>query len=116
MSVKRRFAGLSGADLNVFHANNENRVLAFHRWVIDRGEDVVVVSLSETTYYGYHLGFPTEGRWQEVFNSNVYDNWVNPWVAGNGGGVYANALGQHGLPAAATIVIPANSIVVFARN
>ncbi len=117
MGVKRRFAGLSGAGLNVFHASNENRVLAFHRWDTDRGEDVVVVvSLSETTYYGYHLGFPAAGHWREVFNSDVYDGWVNPWVVGNGGGIYANAPGQHGLPAFATIVIPANSIVVFARG
>jgi len=30
------------------------------------------------------------GRWLEVFNSDVYDNWVNPIVAGNQGAVEAS--------------------------
>jgi len=46
----------------------------------------------------------------------VYDNWVNPWVAGNGGGIWANGGPLHGVPASAGIVIPANSILVFARD
>jgi 1,4-alpha-glucan branching enzyme len=55
------------------------------------------------------------GYWREVFNSDVYDNWVNPWVAGNGGGLHADGGPLHGLPASASIVIPANSIVLFAK-
>jgi 1,4-alpha-glucan branching enzyme len=60
------------------------------------------------------LGFPGTGFWAEVFNSDVYDNWVNPIVAGNGSGV--NASGVHGLPCSASIVIPAKGFVVFARD
>jgi 1,4-alpha-glucan branching enzyme len=41
---------------------------------------------------------------------------VNPWVAGNGGGIWANGGPMHELPASATIVIPANSVLVFARD
>ena len=62
------------------------------------------------------LGFPGPGRWLEVFNSDVYDNWVNPIVAGNGGGIDANGGPLHGLPNSASIVIPANGFVVFARD
>jgi len=81
------------------------------------GRDVVVVaSLNENTFSSYELGFPRPGHWLEVFNSDVYDNWVNPWVAGNGGGIWANGGPLHGLPASAGIVIPANSILVFARD
>jgi 1,4-alpha-glucan branching enzyme len=50
-----------------------------------------------------------------VFNSDVYDNWVNPIVAGNGGGTVASDSPMHGLPASASIVIPANGFVVFAH-
>jgi 1,4-alpha-glucan branching enzyme len=62
------------------------------------------------------LGFPQSGQWLEVFNSDVYQNWLNPWVAGNGGSVFAGGAGKHGLPSSAAIVIPANSISVFARD
>jgi 1,4-alpha-glucan branching enzyme len=102
--------------VNVFHVHNQNRVLAFHRWIEGAGEDVVVVmSLNDSTFWSYDLGFPGGGRWREVFNSDYYDHYPNPWVAGNGGGIDAFGAGMHRLPASATIVIPANSVLVFAR-
>lgn len=116
LAVRNRLEGLRGSGLNVFHTHNENRILAFHRWIPGEGHDVVVVaSLKESTFYDYEIGFPGGGYWREVFNSDVYDNWVNPSVAGNGGGVYSNGLGMHNLPSSAKITIPANSVVIFAR-
>lgn len=94
-----------------------NRVLAYQRWVPWVGRDVIVVaSLNESTLYGYRIPFPAQGAWYEVFNSDVYENWVNPQVAGNGGGVQASGTPLNGLPASAEIVIPANSLLVFARD
>jgi 1,4-alpha-glucan branching enzyme len=91
-------------------------VLAFQRWLEGTSHDVVVAAtLSETTWYNYAVGFPFPGPWKEIFNSDVYDNWVNPIVAGNGGGVSALGPSKHGLPAVAGIVIPANGLVVFVR-
>ena len=77
---------------------------------------MVAVSLSESNWYNYQAGFPGGGHWLEVFNSDVYDNWVNPTVAGNGGGVDASGGPLHGLPASAGITIPANGFVIFARD
>ena len=62
------------------------------------------------------IPFPSRGEWLEVFNSDVYDNWVNPVVAGNGGGCGRIAGPRNGLPASAAITIPANSLLVFARD
>jgi 1,4-alpha-glucan branching enzyme len=45
----------------------------------------------------------------------VYDNWVNPIAAGNGGRIDANGSGLNGLSASATIVVPANSFLVFSK-
>ena len=79
---------LRGDNVNAFHVHDQNRVIAFHRWLEDTGNDVIVVAtLAETTWYNYAIGFPFPGPWMEVFNSDVYDNWVNPMVAGNGGGI-----------------------------
>lgn len=116
IALRRRFEGLSRGSINIFHCHNPTRVLAFHRWIEGRGGDVVVAaSLSETTYYGYAMGFPMSGRWVEVFNSDVYDNWVNPAASGNGGNVFAGGPAMHGLPSSAEIVLPANGIVIFSR-
>jgi len=107
---------LRGENVNAFHVHDENRVIAFHRWLEGTGNDVIVVAtLAETTWYDYAIGFPYPGTWAEIFNSDVYDNWVNPQVAGNGGGITASGAPLHGFQGSANIVIPANGMVVFAR-
>jgi 1,4-alpha-glucan branching enzyme len=108
---------LRGEGFAVTHIHDENRVLVFQRWIPGVGRDVlVVVSLDENTKYGYEIGFPAGGRWNEVFNSDVYEHWVNPNTRGNGGGVGAHGSPLHNLPASAALTIPANSILVFARD
>jgi 1,4-alpha-glucan branching enzyme len=105
---------LTSDSVRVFHVHDQNRVIAFHRWVEDVGCDIVVVaSLCEQTYYEYAIGFPRSGAWREIFNSDVYDGWVNPSVAGNGGAVHAGGVSMHGFDTSCGIVIPANGIVVF---
>jgi len=117
LALRAQRPGFTGEGMNVFHVHDTNRVLAYHRWVPGEAHDiVVVVSLNESTYWSYELGFPIAGHWREIFNSDVYDNWVNPMVAGNGGGVEASGAPLHSLPASAAVVIPANSVVVFARE
>jgi 1,4-alpha-glucan branching enzyme len=113
---------LRSEGLNVFYTHDADRVIAFQRWVQGAGQDVVVVAtLNEATWWGYRLGFPSTGRWVEVFNSDAYDSCnangvsVNPQVAGNAGGVTAEPVPMHGLPASACVVIPANGVVVFAK-
>lgn len=107
---------LRGDNVNPFHVHDQNRVIAFHRWLENTGNDVIVVAtLAETNWYNYGIGFPHAGSWTEVFNSDVYDNWVNPTVGGNGGGIMADGGPLHGFAASANIVIPANGVVVFAR-
>jgi 1,4-alpha-glucan branching enzyme len=117
IALRRHQPALRGEAINVFHVHNGNRVIAFQRWVVGTGRDVVIVaSLNESTWWSYTLGFPGPGRWLEVFNSDVYDHWVNPLVAGNGTGVDASGPPLHGVPCSANIVIPANGFVVFARD
>jgi 1,4-alpha-glucan branching enzyme len=117
IGLRHRQPALSGEGCRIIHSHNENRVLVFQRWVEGVGRDVVVAaSLNERTWYGYQVGFPSGGRWLEVFNSDVYENWVNPQGSGNGGSVDASGPGIHGLPASAYITIPANGLLVFAKE
>jgi 1,4-alpha-glucan branching enzyme len=121
--LRNSHPGLRGEGLNVFYTSAPDRVIAFQRWVVDAGQDVVVAAtLSESTWWGYRVGFPSAGRWVEVFNSDAYDSCnangvsVNPQVAGNAGGVTADWVPLHGLAASATVVIPANGVVVFVKG
>jgi 1,4-alpha-glucan branching enzyme len=108
--------GLRGQGFAVLHVHDTNRVLAFHRWVEGVGDDVIVVAhLATFNRFDYRIGFPGGGEWREVFNSDVYENWVNPDVIGNGGRVFADAQPAHGLAHSAALTLPANSLLVFAR-
>jgi 1,4-alpha-glucan branching enzyme len=115
--IRRRLPGLRGESINVYYVHEIDRIIAYHRWIEGVGRDVVVVcSLNESTFWSYDLGFPQPGQWLEVFNSDVYERWVNPWTAGNRGSIVASGPDRHSLPSSATIVIPANSVVIFARD
>ncbi len=116
LGVRRRLPALHGSGFRVTHVHDQNRVLAFHRWVEGEGRDVMVLlHLSNFTRVGYQIGVPGEGTWREVFNSDVYENWVNAGVAGNNGRIVANAQPLHGFGYSAGLVLPANSILIFAR-
>lgn len=116
IALRRREPALTGQGFRVVHAHDQNRVLAFHRWVEGVGRDALVVAhLGNASRYGYRIGLPGDGFWREAFNSDVYENWVNPNVAGNGGGIFADAAPMHGFDWSASLVLPANSILVFTR-
>jgi 1,4-alpha-glucan branching enzyme len=105
---------LRGQSINPYYSNNNDRVIAFHRWIDGQGLDVVVVaSLNDNPFFGYQLGFPQNGRWAELFNSDVYDNWVNPLAVGNNGAIFVNGGPMHDLPYSTSITIPPRSILVF---
>jgi 1,4-alpha-glucan branching enzyme len=119
MWLRRKHPALRGEGINVFHVNNDNRVIAIHRWLPGIGRDIVVVaSLNEGTFYdhSYRIGFPGGGHWNELFNSDINDQWANPNAQGNPGGVTACQPEWDGLPASAGITVPANSILLFSRD
>jgi 1,4-alpha-glucan branching enzyme len=117
LSLRHRQPALRSEGLATISMDDYNRVLAYQRWIPGTGRDVIVVaSLNESNLNGYQIPFPSGGHWFEVFNSDVYENWVNPWTAGNGGGVQADGPGLNGLTASASLTIPANAMLVFARD
>lgn len=64
--------GLQGQHVNVFHVNNIDKVIAFHRWREGGpGDDViVVVNMANRAYDGYTVGVPRAGWWRVRFNGD----------------------------------------------
>jgi 1,4-alpha-glucan branching enzyme len=64
--------GLQGHRVNVYHVNDDDNVIAFHRW--DQGgprdDVVVVVNVSNRRHDSYAIGFPRPGTWKVRFNSD----------------------------------------------
>jgi len=69
---------LMGQNLNIYHVDNTNKLIAFHRW--DQGgtgDDVIVVlNFENQTLNNYNIGLPRAGVWKVRFNSdwNGYDS------------------------------------------
>jgi 1,4-alpha-glucan branching enzyme len=81
IALRRNLAGttggLTGQNLNVFHLDDGNKTLAYHRWQNGgAGDDVVVVAnFSNVPLPGLNIGFPRGGQWRVRFNSGakIYD-------------------------------------------
>jgi len=80
--------GLRGQHVNVFHTNNQQKMVAFHRW--DQGgsgDDVIVVmNFSGQSRNNYRIGLPRSGVWNVRFNSDwngyssIFGNFFTPDV------------------------------------
>lgn len=64
--------GLSGQNTEVYHVNNEQKVVAFHRWFEGGANDsvIVVMNFRNETFDSYSLGVPVPGAWKVRFNSD----------------------------------------------
>ncbi|MCE9619451.1 MAG: alpha amylase C-terminal domain-containing protein [Planctomycetes bacterium] len=64
--------GLTGASTNVFHVNDWNKVIAWHRWENGGGGDDVVVLANFSTWplTNYRIGLPRPGMWRCRMNSD----------------------------------------------
>lgn len=116
VQLRWRFPGLRGEGFRVVHIHDQNRVLAFHRWIEGQGHDViVVVHLAHFNRTGYRIGLPGGGKWREIFNSDVYETCSSPNLVGNRGEIHADPYPLHDFRYSASLALPADSIVVFAR-
>ena len=64
--------GLTGPSINVFHQDNENRVIAYHRWLHGGVHDdvIVIANFNDQRFKSYELVLPIAGTWQVRFNSS----------------------------------------------
>lgn len=108
--------GLMGANVNVSHAHNGNKVVAYHRWMNGGPNDdvMVVANFRNQTWSGYRVGFPHGGGWRVVFNSDwngyssLFGNLFTPDVTVNGPA-------WDGFGQSATVNLAPYSVVVFSR-
>jgi 1,4-alpha-glucan branching enzyme len=108
--------GLRGENVNVFHVNDTNKVIAFHRW--DQGgagDDVIVVlNFSGTAFPQYDLGLPRGGTWKVRFNSD-WQGYDASFAGTPSNGTTAASGGRDGLGYHGTIGIGAYSAVVLSQ-
>ena len=64
-------AGLSGPSTNVFHQDDTNLVIGYHRWAMGGPKDdvMIIANFSHEALHDYRLQLPVPGHWIVRFNS-----------------------------------------------
>ncbi len=108
--------GLRGDGVNVFHVDEAQKLLAFHRWDRGgRGDDVVVLAnFSQRAFPAYRIGFPRGGTWHVRLNSDARI-YGDDFGAVPGLDTTALPEGRDGLAWAADVGIGPYSVVILSQ-
>jgi 1,4-alpha-glucan branching enzyme len=109
--------GLCGQEVNVYHVNHTDKIVAYHRWAKGGPGDsvVVIANFSSRVLQNYELGLPSTGQWIVRFNSDskYYDEaFSNIGVSS----LYAESVGKDGLPARGRVNIGAYSSLILSQE
>ena len=97
IALRRSLPALRAEPIAVHPADEDNRVLAFQRWVPGAGRDVVVVVEPERVDAArLPARLPAAGPVARGLQQRLLRPCPNPWVAGNDGSVVADGPGLHG--------------------
>jgi 1,4-alpha-glucan branching enzyme len=109
--------GLIGSNVNVFHVNNTDKVVAFHRWYNGGpGDDVVIVAnFGYQGFNNYNIGMPQGNIWHVRFNSDWdgYDSGFDDWQTYD---TVATAGAKDGLSYNANINVGPYSVVILSQG
>jgi 1,4-alpha-glucan branching enzyme len=108
--------GLAGKNLNVFHADNGAKLLAYHRW--DQGgagDDVIVVlNFGNAVLANVPIGLPRAGTWHVRINTD--DTKYSSLFAGTAStDVVASGPAMDGLAQSGTLTIGAYSALLLSQ-
>ncbi len=108
--------GLCGQSTQVFHLNDQRKVIALHRW--DQGgpaDDVVIVAnFFHEAQDDYAIGFPAPGTWKLRFNSD-WNGYNDDFSNHPSRDVVAEAGDYDGLPWHGAVSIGPYSALIFSQ-
>jgi 1,4-alpha-glucan branching enzyme len=112
-----RTRGLRGPHLNVFHVNDADKLIAFHRWENGgpRDDVVVVLNFANRTYPSYTLGLPRVGLWKVRFNSD-WVGYADDFGNVEGYDTTAEAPGRDGLPCQGNVGIGPYTALILSQD
>jgi 1,4-alpha-glucan branching enzyme len=111
ITLRKSYSALRSGNVNVFHVNNNNKVIAYHRWSGYQNM-VVIANFGNTSYSNYEIGWPEWKTGYCVFNSD-WNGYSSNF--GNHGGwtAYPQSGGRDGMGQKASIAIAPYSVVVY---
>jgi 1,4-alpha-glucan branching enzyme len=117
LNKKKNTRGLTGQKVNVFHVNNNEKIIAFHRWRKGGAGDsvIIVANLADKNWDDYTIGFPREGVWKIRFNSdwNGYNSEFGNFLSTE---TVAKRGRRNGLSCRAKVRIGAYSVIILSQD
>lgn len=117
LNKKNITRGLTGQKVNVFHVNNAEKILVFHRWRKGGAGDsvIVIANFADKNWDNYSIGFPREGAWKVRFNSdwNGYDSEFGNFLSTDTRAVKGR---RDGLPCNGNVGIGAYSVIILSQD
>jgi len=109
--------GLAGHHINVYHVNDKEKVMAFHRWNNGGARDdvIVVVNMANCAFEGYRIGFPRQGKWKVRFNS-AWDGYDPSFGNHPGNDVIVKRGKNDRMPCNGTIGIGPYSAIILSQE
>jgi 1,4-alpha-glucan branching enzyme len=109
--------GLRGASTNVFHVNNLNKVIAWHRWQWggERDDTVIVCNFSATPLTNYRIGMPRPGLWRVRLNSD-WSGYSSDYANHPCFDTSTSQVAWDGLSQSALVSLGAYSIAIFSQG
>lgn len=109
--------GLMGQNIDIYHLNQDRKLMAYHRWYDGGPGDstVVVVNLSGDTITDYQVGLPAEGLWRLRFDSHAAD-YSADYEGQVSTDVTADAGPYDGLPAGARVAIGPYTGLIYSQD
>ncbi|MBV9772688.1 MAG: alpha amylase C-terminal domain-containing protein [Gemmatimonadetes bacterium] len=109
--------GLRGRHASVHHVNDDDNVIAFHRW--DAGgprDDVVVVANFSARGFGdYRIGFPRGGTWRVRLNSD-WSGYGADFGDTPSFDTVADGEPRDGMPCSAGVAVGPYSVVILSQD
>jgi len=112
ITLRKNYAALRSNNINVFHIDNVNKIIAFHRWNGTQNM-VIVCNFANTSWnWNYQIGWPVWKNGNVVFNSdwNGYSSDFGNFGGWNTGPISG---GMDGMAQKANIAIAPYSVVVY---
>ncbi|UCF78875.1 MAG: alpha amylase C-terminal domain-containing protein, partial [Candidatus Eiseniibacteriota bacterium] len=109
--------GLSGQEVDVYHVNQNDKLIAYHRWAQGGPGDsvVVVANFSSKSRENYVLGLPAAGEWNVVLNSDS-SRYDREFVDFGSASAHAEQSGRDGLPAQGRVSVAAYSVLILSQD
>ena len=109
--------GLRGQHVQVYHVNDGDKVLAFHRFANGGPRDsvIVAINLGNRSYAEYSIGLPRSGRWRVRFNSG-WAGYDPQFGQQDSFDTITRPSGMHGMPCAADIGLGPYSGLILSQD